>query len=319
VLIDFGLAHHSRFPDLLAEEFRLPVGNRPYMSPEQILGVRCDPRSDIFALGVILYELATGRLPFGMPTSMSGLRQRLHRDPPPPRALVADTPPWLQEVTLRCLEVEAERRYASAAQVAFDLAHHDQVAITERGSRLHRLGLGPRLRRWLWAAGFEPAPCPPASVQVNVAPIVVVAIATRLTNEALFDALRDAARLLIAAQSQCRLACVTVTPPEPSLGAERAEDSATSMHIKHLVALRHWAKPLQLPEERVTFHVIESTNPAAALIDYARVNKVDQILIGAPTRGMSRLLGSVASQVVAEAPCSVTVVRVHAGGESPVE
>nr|WP_246312229.1 bifunctional serine/threonine-protein kinase/universal stress protein [Aquabacterium terrae] len=319
VLIDLGLAHHSRFPDLLAEEFRFPVGNRPYMSPEQILGVRCDPRSDIFALGVMLYELTTGRLPFGMPTTTSALRQRLYRDPTPPRALLRETPPWLQEIVLRCLEVEAAQRYASAAQVAFDLSNHDQVAITERGERLQRAGWRRRLRRWLWATGFEPGPCPPASVQVNVAPIVVVAIATWLTNEALFEALRDAVRRLIAAQNQCRIACVTVTPPEPALGAERPENSATGLHIKHLVQLRHWAKPLQLPEERVTFHVIESGNPAAALIEYARANKVDQILVGAPARGLVRLRGGVAAQVFSEAPCSVTVVRVRPADESPVE
>src|SRR6202795_624385 len=57
VLIDFGLAHHSHYPDLLAEEVRFPVGNWVYMAPEQALGVRCDPRSDLFAFGSILYQL----------------------------------------------------------------------------------------------------------------------------------------------------------------------------------------------------------------------------------------------------------------------
>ena len=60
VLIDFGLAHHSHFPYLLAEELRFPVGNWVYMSPEQVLGVRCDPRSDIYALGLVLIEALTG-------------------------------------------------------------------------------------------------------------------------------------------------------------------------------------------------------------------------------------------------------------------
>ncbi|HJV70316.1 bifunctional serine/threonine-protein kinase/universal stress protein [Ideonella sp.] len=320
VLIDFGLAHHSRFPDLLAEEFRMPVGNWPYMAPEQIMGVRCDPRSDVYALGAILYELTTGRLPFGLPKSIRRLRQRLSRDPVPPRALVPTTPEWLQEITLRCLSVQAVDRYASAAQIAFDLSHHDQVAITERGRRLRPAGWRVRLRRWLWAAGFEPGPCPPPSVQVNAAPIVVVAIATTHTDEAVFEALRDATRRLVAAENQCRIACVTVTPPEPALGAERIEDAATSVHIRHLVQLRHWAKPLQLPEDRLTFHVIESNAPAAALIDYARVNKVDQILIGAPlSRGLTPWRGRIATQVMAEASCSVTVVRPRAGAESPVE
>src|SRR5260221_8631085 len=141
VLIDFGLAHHGHFPDLLAEELRIPIGNWVYMAPEQVLGVRCDPRSDIYALGGILYELATGRLPFGRPRSVAELRRRLYRDPVPPRALVAATPQWLQEIILRCLEVDARARYASARDVAVALATPAQVALTERSARRRRAGV----------------------------------------------------------------------------------------------------------------------------------------------------------------------------------
>jgi hypothetical protein len=73
-----------------------------------------------------------------------------------------------------------------------------------------------------------------------------------------------------------------VVPSAATLSGERAEDTATGRHIKQLVNLRRWAKPLGLPEERVTYHVLESEKPAAALIDFAKVNEVDQILIGAP-------------------------------------
>ena len=93
VLIDFGLSRHDELPDLLAEEFRLPVGSGPYMAPEQALGDRSDPRSDIFALGVILYVLATGVHPFGFSESVRTIRRRLWRDPTPPRALNPDCPP----------------------------------------------------------------------------------------------------------------------------------------------------------------------------------------------------------------------------------
>ncbi len=67
VLIDFGLSRHDQLPDLVGEEFDDPVGTGPYVAPEQVLRDRGDPRSDIFALGVILYFLATGERPFGEP------------------------------------------------------------------------------------------------------------------------------------------------------------------------------------------------------------------------------------------------------------
>jgi len=310
VLIDFGLAHHSHYPDLLAEEFRTPLGNWVYIAPEQVLGVRCDPRSDIFSFGAILYHLATGRFPFGKPTSIARLRQRLYRDPVPPRALVAATPAWLQEIILHCLEIDARERYASAAEVAFDLANPPQVAITERGTRERRASWAPLLRRWARARNFEPAPCPPPSIRIGRTPIILVAIGAAQGDEPLFDALRDAARRLIAADDQCRVACVTVVPSAARLSGERDEDTATGRHIKQLVNLRRWAKPLGLAEERVTYHVLESEKPAAALIDYAKVNEVDQILIGAPrSGGPLRMFPGVAGQVVSDAPCSVSVVR----------
>jgi serine/threonine protein kinase len=65
VLVDFGLSHHDRMPDLMQEEFRVPFGTAPYISPEQLLGIRNDPRSDLFALGVLLYFFSTGVRPFG--------------------------------------------------------------------------------------------------------------------------------------------------------------------------------------------------------------------------------------------------------------
>ena len=103
VLVDFGLSRHDKLPDLLEEQFELPMGTSPYMSPEQVQFVRKDPRSDLFALGVMLYHFTTGQRPFGMPESVRGLRKRLYQDAVPPRQLRPDCPPWLQEVILHCM------------------------------------------------------------------------------------------------------------------------------------------------------------------------------------------------------------------------
>ena len=131
VLIDYGLSHHNLLPDLLQEEFRVPYGTAPYEAPERLLGVRDDPRSDLFSLGVLLYFFTTGVRPFGEGETMFAMRRRLWRDPQPPRKLRADYPPWLQEIVLRCLEIEPVWRYPTAAQLAFELAHPDQIKLTD--------------------------------------------------------------------------------------------------------------------------------------------------------------------------------------------
>jgi eukaryotic-like serine/threonine-protein kinase len=147
VLIDFGLSHHNQLPDLLQEEFRLPYGTAPYMAPERLLGVRDDPRSDLFSLGVLLYFFTTGERPFGETETMRGMRRRLWRDPHPPRKLRPDYPPWLQEIVLRCLEIDPVWRHPTASQLTFDLAHPDQVKLTARSERLDRDPISAVLRR----------------------------------------------------------------------------------------------------------------------------------------------------------------------------
>ena len=123
VLIDFGLSRHEQLPDLLEEQFHRPTGTPDYMAPEQLFRVRSDKRSDIYAFGAVLYQLATGHLPFGRPTRMRKVRRRVWRDPVPPRALRPEIPPVLQEIILRCLEplpdlaTRAPRTYSSTCAI----------------------------------------------------------------------------------------------------------------------------------------------------------------------------------------------------------
>lgn len=309
VLIDFGLSHHAQLPDLLAEQFHIPMGTAPYISPEQVLGVRHDPRSDLFALGVALYHLATGQRPFGNPTSQRGLRRRLYQDPAPPRAVVPDLPRWLQEILLRCLEVDPDARHPSAAQLAFDLTHPEQVPLTGRAGRARRDGRLDVARRWLRSLGREAAPAAdrPAA---SLAPLVMVAIDTRRQDPELDAALNDLVQRIVQTAPGARLACVTVMRTA-RVGMDSNLDSAgRNRHVKRLVALRHWARALQLPDRRITFHVLESSDVAEALVGFARDNGIDHLLMGARgVTGVRRLLGSVSARVVAEAECTVTVVR----------
>src|SRR5450830_742196 len=176
VLIDFGLSHHDQLPDLMQEEFRLPFGTAPYMSPEQLLGIRNDPRSDLFALGVLLYFFSTGVRPFGESETLRGMRRRLWRDPVPPRRLRPDYPAWLQEIVLRCLESEPAWRYPTAAQLAFDLSNPSQVKLTRRSERMKRDPLTTVLRRRFNKDLTRSIAKPALAAQLSSAPIVAVAI-----------------------------------------------------------------------------------------------------------------------------------------------
>lgn len=316
VLLDFGLSHHADLPDLLAEQFHVPMGTGPYIAPEQVLGVRNEPRSDLYSLGVTLYELATGTLPFGAPVSTQGMKRRLYSEPAPPRSLNPAVPRWLQEIILRCLEVDPQRRHATASQLAFDLQHPDQIALSERAERIGRGGLLTRTRHWLASLGTRAA-IDKATVSANPrAPIVMVAIDLKQSNAQLDTALREMTTRIVQTATDARLACVTVLRVarigiEPNIDLE-----GRSRHVKRLIALRHWARSLSLPDHRITFHVLESAEVADALIDYARNNAIDHLLMGARgVTGVRRLLGSVSSRVVSEANCTVTVVRAEREGQ----
>ncbi len=310
VLIDYGLAHHRDLPDLLQEEFRLPYGTAPYMAPEQVMGIRSDPRSDLFALGCLMYFFATGVRPFGDPQKLRGLKQRLWRDPVPPRKLNPDIPPWFQEIVLRCLEVKAGRRYPNAAQLAHDLRHPDQVRLTARAEKRERDGFFAVLRRRGEGADMLIDPPIGRAIEASDAPIVAAAINLDDMTAELAEQLRRSALRILERAPDARLAVLNVLKLNRIALDQTLDDEGHNKHIQRLVELKDWARPMNLLPGRITFHVLEAVDPADALLEYARVNNVDHIVMGARANStMRKLLGSVSGKVAAEAPCSVTVVR----------
>jgi serine/threonine protein kinase len=317
VLLDFGLSHHDQLPDLMQEEFRLPFGTAPYMSPEQLLNIRNDPRSDLFALGALLYFFSTGVRPFGQSETMYGMRRRLWRDPAPPRRLKSDYPAWLQEIVLRCIEIEPAWRYPTAAQLAFELSHPGQVKLTKRSERLKQDPLATVLRRRFNKDLTRSITVPAMARQISSAPIVAVAVDLAEGSPPLNDALRVTAERILATLPSARLACLNVLKLGRVTIDFTLDEEGHNKRIDRLVALKHWAEPLKLENNRLTAHVLEAVDPANAIVKFAQANHVDHIVIGARQNSLLRnLLGSVSAKVAAEATCTVTVVRPARTGET---
>jgi serine/threonine protein kinase len=127
-VLDFGLARRFMLPDT-GEVFRYgstipgrPLGTANYMAPERILQMPLDPRSDLFSLGVVIYEMATGRLPFGAASPSETVTNILEKDPVPLTKLSPDRPIQLERVVNQLLAKQPQNRYTSARAVMIDLS-----------------------------------------------------------------------------------------------------------------------------------------------------------------------------------------------------
>ena len=131
-LIDFGIAASAGARRLTFAHFSQSMGTPDYISPEQVRGKRGDARSDIYALGVMLYEMLTGVVPFTGANPFAVMNDRLLNQPVPPKELEPSITPQLQETVYRAMEREPKNRYASAREMARDLLHPEEVGEAAR-------------------------------------------------------------------------------------------------------------------------------------------------------------------------------------------
>jgi serine/threonine-protein kinase len=134
-LIDFGIAMKEDARRITHATITPALGTPDYISPEQVQGQRGDQRSDIYALGAMLYELLTGQPPFTGPNPLAVMNERLLNDPAPARELNPEIPPALEEILFRALERDPRHRYSTAHEMAWDLEHQDQVGVEDSAHR----------------------------------------------------------------------------------------------------------------------------------------------------------------------------------------
>jgi serine/threonine-protein kinase len=158
-LIDFGIAGSAGARRLTFAHFSQSMGTPDYISPEQVKGKRGDARSDIYAMGIMLYEMLTGQVPFTGANPFAVMNDRLLNQPVPPRKLEPAITPQLQEIIYRALEREPKNRYASAREMAYDLAHQDEVGVAVRANEANwKQRQSPTLRRSLQIAALALIP-----------------------------------------------------------------------------------------------------------------------------------------------------------------
>ncbi|MCF6186053.1 MAG: protein kinase [Desulfobulbaceae bacterium] len=161
-LIDFGLATMEGMDDLLAEDFSTPHGTPYYIAPEQLVARQHLAGSDLYSLGVMLYEMLTGHLPFPRSKKRSTTRWRLKVDPVPPRYYVADIPPQIQQIILKCLERNPKKRYRNAQSLFEDLQSYRDLPVTDKGEE--------RRKPWQWLGFFLPTPSLNLPADIKIKP-----------------------------------------------------------------------------------------------------------------------------------------------------
>jgi serine/threonine-protein kinase len=134
-LLDFGIAMDEAARRLTWFGLSPPIGTPDYMAPEQVRGKRGDVRTDVYALGVMLYEMITGDLPYTAANIHAMMRAKINEDPRPPREVMPDIDPKVEEIIVRAIERSPRERYPTAGDMLADLEDPERVVPRDRSER----------------------------------------------------------------------------------------------------------------------------------------------------------------------------------------
>jgi eukaryotic-like serine/threonine-protein kinase len=187
VITDFGLAHAEEYDGGTLTRMGDILGTPAYMAPEQIEGGAITPATDIYALGIVIYEMLTGSLPFAAETPLATAMKRLNQSAPSPRVQVPELGARWEAVVARCLERAPERRFASTEEIARAL--RGDIVVTSAapaasGSAAEAPGSGARQRFARWKFPLE----------IAAVAVVLVALGIFLVQRRAYQKIADQAR-----------------------------------------------------------------------------------------------------------------------------
>ena len=298
-IIDFGLARILGAADLLTEDFMEPHGTPLYIAPEQLLGCRDDLRSDIYSLGMVLYELLTGQLPFGRSTQLAKVKIRLKTDPVPPRHYDPNIPPQIQEIILKSLEKDSADRYQSAHALIEDLNHYHNVELSERSwSRRKRPLLLSRFKKSIKQRDKEKLKKPR-----KLPPQILGAIIDDDTSDKVVEMVKRQAIM-----RNCGVTLITVIDEEPDLDITRYQTAVEGERFR----LRIDSYIERLRDYNLDPIVrIQRGSAAEKIVRLAETIHADLIILGTPRKkGLKKLFGgSTIDKIINKAPCNVVVAE----------
>lgn len=317
-LIDFGLANHLDLPDFIYESFQEPKGTPAYIAPEQFYGVRNEPRSDIFSIGTILFEMTTSKLPFPEAQNVLNVISRIKRRPVSPRVYRPELSEAFAAVVMTCLENLPDRRYASMealyeALEQLEAQAHALPAPAPRASRRwwERPDESPdhieELEQWIAERKYcRAGTCHRIVAAVNLAPGPRAEALNR-------DILRQAFHM--AKMQPSAITLLTVLPPQDIglASGEKEQQMRNAAYQEARTRIRKLLEECNCADVPVGINVRtgETLERIASCVkDY----EADLLIIGARTRNaLSRfLLGSTAYKVLTNIKCPIYVVQERA-------
>jgi len=296
VVMDFGIAHSDAAPGLTATG--TPIGTPEYMSPEQAKGEKADERSDIFSLGLIFYELLTGKLPFKGETTLQTIFKRTSERATPPADLDPSVPPDVNRIVMHCLEIDPANRYSSASDILSDLNAIDPVRpMTNRSWKLAVavlvgivLGIGIY---FVQEVSRRPA-AKKSVVQVLIADFTVEpGVLDTPLEPVLTLALEGASFVEVVDRQRAKTAAASINSKQTALDEETARLVAVREGISTVVSgsLARRGKKLQISGKAIdaatgqvlAFHRVDADDKGSVLAAMARLGALIRSSVGDTT------------------------------------